>query len=149
MSLPVLCLTPAARLLWENFQQTLWMLASTLLLTLLSVHSYDYLWGRICKDVYIYYFFNTTGELRSARGSLRPALAVLIIIHMKGEKQAGECSAVDAVLGGAGLGSAHASANLVYATGKRHSASAWDNPQASYLMLKKDISSSRPYMRCS
>lgn len=40
-------------------------------------------------------------------------------------------------------------ANLVYATGKRHSAGAWEAPKASYLMLKKDISSCRLYMRHS
>ena len=54
---------------------------------------------------------------------------------MNREKQAGERSAADAVLGGAGFRSAQASPNLVYATGKCHSASAWDTPPHPSLLL--------------
>lgn len=43
MSLPVSCLISAARLIWENFQQTLQKLVSTLLMTLLSLYTHIYL----------------------------------------------------------------------------------------------------------
>lgn len=139
MSLPVSCLISAARLIWENFQQTLQKLVSTLLITLLSLYTHIYLsmWTYMQRErsslFTIIVFFNTMGELGSDCSSHMISICCidLSILHLNGEKQSGECSAVDAVLRGAGFASAQASANLVYATGKHHSASAWDPPQPS------------------